>query len=171
MSVQTDLKDSNNSSDPIGIRGYDFVEFYVGSAKMAAYWYAKVLGLTISAYLGPETGVRDTVSYYLTSDKFKLVVTGPAQPENFELYGFLQKHGDGVKRWAVEVDDVTAAFNHATANGAVMVRRPEKLVDDHGFVEEAAIRLYPEYLPNYRRLSDVLVELSRPEDAILVLQA
>ncbi|HSH00594.1 MAG TPA: 4-hydroxyphenylpyruvate dioxygenase, partial [candidate division Zixibacteria bacterium] len=30
----------------------------------------------------------------------------------------------------------------ATAHGAVMVRRPTKLEDDHGFVEEAAIRLY-----------------------------
>lgn len=129
-------------TDPIGIRKYDYVEFYVGSAKMVAYWYAKVLGMTISAYLGPETGVRDTVSFYLTLNDLKIVITGPAQPENFEVWGFLQKHGDGVKRWSVEVDDVTAAFRHATSNGAVMVRRPEKLEDDHGFVEEAAIRLY-----------------------------
>lgn len=128
--------------DPIGIRKYDYVEFYVGSAKMSAYWFAKVLGLEITAYLGPETGVRSTVSYYLTKNDLKFVITGPAQPENFEVWGFLQKHGDGVKRWSVEVDDVNHAFEYATRHGAVMVKRPEKLVDDHGYVTEAAIRLY-----------------------------
>ncbi|MCH9031923.1 MAG: 4-hydroxyphenylpyruvate dioxygenase [candidate division Zixibacteria bacterium] len=132
----------STQDDPIGIRRYDYVEFYVGSAKMVAYWYAKTLGLKISAYLGPETGIRETVSYLLTKNELKFVITGPAQPTNFELWGFLQKHGDGVKRWAVEVDDVESAFRHATSHGAVMVRRPEKLVDDHGYVEEAAIRLY-----------------------------
>ncbi len=132
----------SNPKDPIGIRKYDFVEFYVGSAKMVAYWYAKVFGMEITAYLGPETGVRDTVSYYLTKNNLKFVVTSPAQPSNYEVWGFIQKHGDGVKRWAIEVDDVTAAFNYATSRGAVMVRRPEKLEDIHGYVEEAAIRLY-----------------------------
>ena len=124
------------------IRGYDFVEFYVGSAKMVAYWFAKALGMQITAFLGPETGVRDRVSYYLTKNKLKIVVTSPVDPGNYEIFGFINRHGDGVKRWAVEVDDVTAAFRHATSNGAVMVKRPEKLEDTHGYVEEAAIRLY-----------------------------
>ncbi len=30
-------------SDVIGIRKYDFVEFYVGSVKMVAYWFARAL--------------------------------------------------------------------------------------------------------------------------------
>jgi len=46
-------------SDSLGIRKYDYVEFYVGSAKMVAYWYAKALGLKIEGYSGPETGRRD----------------------------------------------------------------------------------------------------------------
>lgn len=124
------------------IRGYDYVEFYVGSAKMAAYWYARALSMEITAYLGPETGVRDRVSYYLTKNNLKIVVTSPVQPSCYDVYGFLQQHGDGVKRWSVEVDDVEAAFTYATRNGAVMVYRPVKLEDHHGYVEQAAIRLY-----------------------------
>ncbi|MDX9857272.1 MAG: 4-hydroxyphenylpyruvate dioxygenase [candidate division Zixibacteria bacterium] len=129
-------------SKGLAIRGYDFVEFYVGSAKMVAYWYAKALGMDITAYLGPETGVRDRVSYYLTKNNVKFVVTSPVQPGCYDVYGFLQQHGDGVKRWSVEVDDVDEAFRYATANGAVMVYRPVKLEDHHGYVEQAAIRLY-----------------------------
>ena len=129
-------------SDLMGIRGYDFVEFYVGSAKTTAYWYAKALGMKITGYLGPETGVRDRVSYLLTQNDLKIVVTAAAQPENYEVLGFIQRHGDGVKRWSVEVDDVDAAFATAPGNGAVMVTRPHRLEDDHGYIEQAAIRLY-----------------------------
>jgi len=129
-------------SNKLNIRGYDFVEFYVGSARMTAYWYAKALSMNVTAYCGPETGVRDRVSYLLTKNKLKLLVTSPVQPDCYDIYGFINRHGDGVKRWAVEVDDVKAAFAHATQNGAVMVRQPEKLEDDHGYIEEAAIRLY-----------------------------
>lgn len=124
------------------IRGYDYVEFYVGSAKTTAYWMARGLGLDITAYLGPETGIRDRVSYLLTKNKLKIVVTSPIQPDCWDVYDFITRHGDGVKRWAVEVEDVEAAFRHATSNGAVMVTRPRRLEDDHGYVDEAAIRLY-----------------------------
>ena len=129
-------------SDPLGIRGYDYVEFYVGSAKMIAYWYAKAMGLKITGYAGPETGVRDRISYYLTNNNFKLVLTSAVQPTCYEVQGFIGRHGDGVKRWALEVNDVEAAFKYATQNSAVMVRRPEKIENEHGYVTEAAIRLY-----------------------------
>lgn len=129
-------------SDVIGIRGYDYVEFYVGSAKATAYWFAKGLGLDIVGYLGPETGVRDHCSYYLQKNSLQLVITAPLQPSCWEVYGWLTKHGDGVKRWSVEVDDVGAAFRYATKHGAVMVSRPTKIEDHNGYVEEAAIRLY-----------------------------
>jgi 4-hydroxyphenylpyruvate dioxygenase len=42
-------------SNNLGLIGYDFVEFYVGSAKMWAYWHTKAMGLQVKAYLGPET--------------------------------------------------------------------------------------------------------------------
>ena len=34
-------------SNNLGLIGYDFVEFYVGSAKMWAYWHAKAMGLQV----------------------------------------------------------------------------------------------------------------------------
>lgn len=125
-----------------GIRGYDFVEFYVGSAKMTAYWFAKALSLNVTAYAGPETGVRDRVSYYLTKNNIKFVITSAISPDNYDVFGFVQRHGDGVKRWSIEVDSVEEAFRYATQHGAVMVARPHKIEDHNGYVEEAAIRLY-----------------------------
>ncbi|MEZ5358311.1 MAG: 4-hydroxyphenylpyruvate dioxygenase [Candidatus Zixiibacteriota bacterium] len=126
----------------MGIRRYDFVEFYVGSARMTAYWFVKALGLDLIGYMGPETGVRDRVSYYLTSQDLKFVITSPVDPSCFEVYSFITRHGDGVKRWAVEVDSVEEAFKKAVKNGAVIAKRPHRLEDDKGYVEEAAITLY-----------------------------
>ena len=129
-------------SNNLGIRGYDYVEFYVGSAKMTAYWYAKALGLEITGYTGPETGSTDRVSYYLQKNNLKIVITSAIHPSCYEVLDFVNKHGDGVKKWAVEVDNVEKAFGYATQNGAVMVRRPNKKEDKHGYITEAAIRLY-----------------------------
>lgn len=127
----------------MGIRGYDYVEFYVGSAKLVAYWFAKALGMKITAYQGPETGVRDRISYLLKSDfGMKFLITSSLQPETFDINSFVELHGDGVKRWSAEVVDVKETFNKAIQNGAIPVRLPQKSEDNQGFVEEAAIRLY-----------------------------
>jgi len=129
---------------PIGIIGYDYVEFYVGSAKAWAYWHAKAMGMKITAFSGPEYGVRDRASYLLELNDLKIVVTSSIKPGTADINLFVQQHGDGVKRWTLKVKDVKTAFNNALKNGAIPVRNYKKLSDgdDKGFVEEAAIKLY-----------------------------
>jgi len=129
-------------SNSLGIRGYDYIEFYTGSAKMTAFWLVNALGMRHSGYSGPECGIKDRISHYLTQNQIKIVVTSPLTPDNFEVASFVTAHGDGVKRWAMQVDHVAAAFDSALAGGAVPIRYPAKTDDEKGFVEEAAIRLY-----------------------------
>ena len=130
-------------TNSMGIRGYDYVEFFVGSAKQVAFWHAKTLGLDITAYCGPETGIRDRISFLLTSPQgLKIVITSALQPATYDITSFITKHGDGVKRWSVEVVNVTETFQKAIKGGAIPVSKPHKLEDKDGFVEEAAIRLY-----------------------------
>lgn len=126
----------------LGIIGYDYLEFYVGSAKMWAYWHAKAMGMKIEGYSGPETGVKDRVSYYLTLNNLKFVITSALKPTNYEISSFVNKHGDGVKRWSLKVPDVKKAYDTALKNGAIPVRTPKKFEDENGRVDEAAIKLY-----------------------------
>lgn len=126
----------------LGIIGYDYVEFYVGSAKMWAYWHAKALSFKLVGYSGPETGVKDRVSYYMVKNKIQIVLTSFTRPSNFEVSSFIQRHGDGVKRWALKVHDVKNAFDNALKNGGIPVRMPKKFSDENGYAEEAAIKLY-----------------------------
>lgn len=137
----------NNS---MGIRGYDYVEFYVGSAKMLAYWHAKALGLDIVAYQGPETGTRDRISFLLaTKTNMKIMITSALQPGTSDIQQFQTQHGDGVKRWTVEVVNVKETFDKAVENGAVPIRRPYKMEDDDGYVMQAAIKLYEDVEINF----------------------
>ena len=129
-------------SNNLGLIGYDFVEFYVGSAKMWAYWHAKALGLKVTAYLGPETGHRDRVSYYLEKNDVRIVLTSAVKPSTYDVASFVEKHGDGVKRWSVRVKDVKQSFETSLSNGGIPVRYPKKIEDEFGYIEEAAIKLY-----------------------------
>ncbi len=129
-------------SNVVGIKKYDYVEFYVGSAKMVAYWYAKAFGMNITGYMGPETGVRDRISYYLTRESLKIVITSALQPETYEVNSFVTKHGDGVKRWSLLVADVKESFDTVTSRGAIPVKAPTELTDENGTVVEASIKLY-----------------------------
>jgi 4-hydroxyphenylpyruvate dioxygenase len=127
---------------PIGILGYDYVEFYVGSAKMWAYWHAKGMGLEITAYSGPETGVKDRVSYLLEGKSLRIVITSSVDPKEFNISSFVQRHGDGVKKWALKVKDVKFAYDTAVKNGAIPVSTYKRYEDENGFVEEAAVKIY-----------------------------
>ena len=104
-------------SNQLKIRGYDFIEFYVGSAKMWAYWHAKAMAFDIVGYCGPETGVKDKTSYFLVKNKIKIVITSAIKPSNYEVASFVEKHGDGVKRWSLSVENVKEAFDAALKNG------------------------------------------------------
>ena len=61
------------SDDFLPLRGYDHVEFYVGNAKQAAYFYRAAMGMSLVAYRGPETGTRDRASYVVQQGKILYV--------------------------------------------------------------------------------------------------
>ena len=79
----------DGAKDFLPLLGTDYIEFYVGNAKQAAYYYKSAFGFQSYAYKGLETGSRDVVSYVLKQDKIRLVLTTPLNsksPINEELY-------------------------------------------------------------------------------------
>ncbi|MEA2181411.1 MAG: 4-hydroxyphenylpyruvate dioxygenase, partial [Solirubrobacteraceae bacterium] len=104
--------------DFMPLHGIDFVELWVGNATQAAYFFQTAYGFTRVAFAGLETGLRDRVSYVLQQGRIRLVVTGTMHdgPDVAEHH---RRHGDGVKRIALSVPDVHAAYREATARGAI----------------------------------------------------
>jgi 4-hydroxyphenylpyruvate dioxygenase len=128
-------------SDFLPIHGTDHVEFYVGNAKQAAYFYRAAMGFSIVAYRGPETGTRDRVSYVLQQNKIRFVLTTPLLPSS-EIADHILRHGDGVKSIALWVDDAESAWKETTARGARGVEAPFTIQDDHGKARLSSIALY-----------------------------
>src|SRR5437763_15370816 len=84
------------STDFLPLNGTDYVEFYVGNAKQAAHFYRSAFGMTLVAYSGPETGVRDRVSYVVQQNKVRFVLTTALRPEH-PIGQHVSLHGDGVR--------------------------------------------------------------------------
>lgn len=127
--------------DFLPLNGTDYIEFYVGNAKQAAHFYKTAFGFQSLAYAGPETGVKDRVSYVLVQNKIRIILTTPLRADS-PINEHLVKHGDGVKVLALWVDDATAAFNETVKRGARPCLEPEVLKDEHGQVVRSGIHTY-----------------------------
>src|SRR5438046_6814129 len=100
--------------DFLPLHGTDYVEFYVGNAKQAAHFYKTAFGFQSLAYSGPETGVRDKVSYAVRQHKLTFVFTTALRKDN-AITEHVNLHGDGVKMLALRVPNATNAWHETTA--------------------------------------------------------
>jgi 4-hydroxyphenylpyruvate dioxygenase len=140
MATQT-LPIETEIHDTFPINGTDYVEFYVGNAKQAAQYYQSAFGFQVAAYRGPETGVRDRVSYLLTQNKIRFVLTSALGADG-EIAAHVLKHGDGVRDIALWVDDTRDAYAKAIERGAKSAYEPRAMRDDDGEVVVAGIKIY-----------------------------
>ena len=161
-------------TDFLPLNGTDYVEYYVGNAKQAAYFYRAAFGFQLVAYAGPETGVRDRVSYVLEQNKIRFVLTSPLRQDS-AIAAHVLKHGDGVHDVALWVDDAASAWRETTRRGARSVREPEVLRDENGSVAVASIATYGDtihtfverrhyagaFLPGFKAVDDLDV-VARP---------
>jgi len=131
----------NNSFLPIN--GTDFVEFFVGNAKQAAYYYQTAFGFQPLAYRGLETGDIEKTSYVLRQGKVTLVLTAALTPDSY-VAEHQKKHGDGIKYIALLVDDASNAFEETTKRGAKPYLEPTVITDDKGELVKSGIYTYGE---------------------------
>jgi 4-hydroxyphenylpyruvate dioxygenase len=149
MQQETQVKpNSKSTEDFLPINGTDHVEFYVGNAKQAAYYYQSAFGFKLVAYAGPETGVRDRASYVLQQDKIRLVMTTNMHPDS-PVAEHVKKHGDGVKFLSLWVDDARKSFEETVARGAKPAMEPTVYKDDDGEVVISAIHTYGETIHKF----------------------
>jgi 4-hydroxyphenylpyruvate dioxygenase len=139
--TKKELPADTNTTDFLPLQGTDYVEFYVGNAKQAAHFYKTAFGFQSLAYAGPETGVRDKVSYVINQNKLTFVLTTPLHNNN-EIAEHIKKHGDGVKVLALKVEDATSAWNETTKRGGKSYLKPTTLKDEKGEVVLSGIHTY-----------------------------
>ncbi len=142
---------------PFRLKRIHHIEFLVGNAKQAAFYYRQAMGFSQAAYRGLETGDRDFASYWMeqgpNQGSARLLLTTPLRPESPEA-AHVARHGDGVYDIAFEVDDAAAAFEAALARGARPALAPHTLgssqpVGAPGTICRAAIHAYGDTLHSF----------------------
>lgn len=142
--METALRNADSltgQQDFLPLNGTDYVEFYVGNAKQAAIYYKTAFGFQSVAYAGPETGVKDRVSYVLVQNKLRFVLTTSLLPDT-EIARHVARHGDGVKVLALWVDDARSAYEETIKRGAAPYLEPTVEKDEFGEVVRSGIRTY-----------------------------
>ncbi len=127
--------------EEIQIEGFDFIEFYVGNAKQACYYYHKGFGFDVVAYKGLETGSRDKASYVLRQKNVNLILTTGLSPDS-EIGQHVLQHGDGVKNLGFRVKDAKKAYEIAMSRGATSIHEPLVQEDSDGKFVTATISTY-----------------------------
>jgi len=141
MITETNTAADTEVKNPLGLKKIHHVEFYVGNAKQAEFYYRKAFGFSRAAYSGLETGSRETTSYLMRQVNINFVLTTPLSPDH-PAAEHIKQHGDGVRDIAFYVEDADYAFNEAVKRGAKAVIEPHDMSDDNGTVRHAAIATY-----------------------------
>ncbi len=148
MQVLTEEKVRSETADFLPLNGIDYLEFRVGNAKQAAYYYRAAFGMELKAYRGPETGTRDRASYLLEQGKIRFVLTTPLRPDT-PVAEAIRQHGDGVFDIALRVDDAESAWRETTMRGARGAVPPHIEHDEFGNVRTASIAIYGDTLHTF----------------------
>jgi len=117
---------------------FHHIEFIVGNAKQAAFFYKKVFGFDDYAYCGPETGIKEKVSYVVNKNKVFFVFTTPLFSNSY-FSKWLDKHGDGVWNIALHVTSPEESFNACLKRGAKSYNNIINHIDNNGSYQSASI--------------------------------
>ncbi len=137
-----------SEKNPLGLQKIHHVEFYVGNAKQAEYYYRNAFGFSRAAYSGLETGNRETTSYVMRQNRVNFVFTAPLV-ETHEAAEHIKKHGDGARDIAFQVEDSDYAFAEAVKRGAEIAIEPYDWKDNNGSVRRAAIKTYGDTIHSF----------------------
>ncbi|NNE68659.1 MAG: 4-hydroxyphenylpyruvate dioxygenase [Pyrinomonadaceae bacterium] len=134
--------------NPLGLKKIHHIEFYVGNAKQAEFYYRNAFGFSRVAYAGLETGHREMTSYVMSQNRIKFVLSTPMNENNYAAE-HIRKHGDGVRDIAFLVEDADHAYNEAIKRGAESASEPSDQKDKHGSVRHAAVRTYGDTIHSF----------------------
>jgi 4-hydroxyphenylpyruvate dioxygenase len=140
-------------ANPLRLKTLHHIEFWVGNARQAAYYYRHVFGFSLTAYAGLETHQRALTSYVLSQGKARFVLSSP-ESSSHPASEHLKRHGDGVRDIAFQVEDADWAFAEAVRRGAKPAMEPQAESDQHGRVRRAAIQAYGDTIHSFISCQD-----------------
>jgi len=148
MSSPETLFETENSNDPLRLIDVDYVQFYVGNAKQAAYFYAQAFGFEIEQISDLTTNVREAATYLLTQGNIRFLLTTGLHPDH-PAQQEVQLYGDGIKDIAFTVEDSAKAYELALKNGAESAYEPIEITDELGTVVKSGVKSFGRFVHTF----------------------
>jgi 4-hydroxyphenylpyruvate dioxygenase len=108
------------------LKGIDHIEMYVFNAFQAAHFYRSVFGFDIVAYAGPETGLKDKISYLLQQGSIRLLVSSAMDRDSLLLKHVIN-HDESVKDIAFATNNISKTYEATMKAGAVSILEPTEI--------------------------------------------
>ncbi|MDG2185334.1 MAG: 4-hydroxyphenylpyruvate dioxygenase [Mariniblastus sp.] len=144
---------TSKSNDPLRLIDVDRVQFYVGNAKQAAYFYAQAFGFEIEQISDLTTGERQSANYLLTQGNIRFLLTTGLTPDH-PAQKEVGLYGDGIKDIAFTVEDSVAAYEQALRNGAQSAYEPVETTDEQGTVVMSGIKTFGRVIHSFVSRTD-----------------
>lgn len=119
----------------------DYIELYVFNAFQAANFYKSAFGFDIVAYSGPETGIKDQVSYFLRQNSINLLITSAINRES-PILKHVISHDDSIKDVAFLTSNVRKCYEIAIKAGAISILEPTDIFDGKTKITKATIATF-----------------------------
>lgn len=121
--------------------GIDYIEIYVFNAFQAACFYRSVFGFDIIAYAGPETGMKDKISYLLYQGNIHLLISS-ARDRSSPLLKHVISHDESVKDIGFTTQNASKLYEMARSKGAVSILEPTEFYDGEVKTIKATIQTF-----------------------------
>ena len=123
------------------LNAIDHIEIYVFNTFQAANFYRSVFGFDIIAYGGPETGLKDQISYFLRQGSISLVISSSTNRESPFLQHVIN-HDESIKDIAFATDNVSQLYEVAIKAGAISILEPTEFYDGKVRIIKATIATF-----------------------------
>jgi 4-hydroxyphenylpyruvate dioxygenase len=148
VTSQHHISATSRNGESLPLKGFDYIEIYVGNASHAMHFYRTTFGFTPVAYKGLETNEGDHASFVMEQGDIRLILTAAISPDS-AVAEHVRWHGDSVKDIAFAVDDAAHAFEFAVKRGARPVLEPTKIEDESGSITKATIATFGETVHSF----------------------
>ncbi len=101
--------------------GIKFVELFVGMGKMVSWWHQYALGFQLKGQRIYQGVHGKEITYWLQQGNANLLITSALEPAAHDVVSFVDRHGNSIKRFAVEVNNIEETLAHLKAQKAIFL--------------------------------------------------
>lgn len=150
----TELVAAKGENNPLGVKGFDHIEFIVDDADAWRDYYVDRFGMTLRSVGDESTGLDGRKAYMVGQGRINFLITQPqgSGPMYEEYLEHFEKHGNGVKDVAFRVKDARAAVAEAVRRGATQVC-DARMFESDGYIS-TVIQAYGDTVHSFVERSD-----------------